>query len=269
MNRTTLTGYIYEKLEQNFSSLSESFASSAPINHFYIDDLLPVEVANKIRNSFPNSEGMKIRKSLRELKFISAQLNAYDPIIEEITFAFQEPKIVNLIEKITRIKALEPDENLYAGGISVMAKDHFLNPHLDNSHDKDRERYRVLNLLYYVSPDWKYENGGNLELWPNGPKNKQITIESKFNRLVVMITNKHSWHSVSPVLVNQSRCCVSNYYFSKVSPENQDYFHVTSFRGRPEQKLRDFALTTDANLRNNIRKFFPNGVKETDHYYKK
>lgn len=150
-----------------------------------------------------------------------------------------------------------------------MAKDHFLNPHLDNSHDKDRERYRVLNLLYYVSPDWKYENGGNLELWPNGPKNKQITIESKFNRLVVMITNKHSWHSVSPVLVNQSRCCVSNYYFSKVSPENQDYFHVTSFRGRPEQKLRDFALTTDANLRNNIRKFFPNGVKETDHYYKK
>lgn len=45
-----------------------------------------------------------------------------------------------------------------------MAKDNFLNPHLGNSHDKDRECYRVLNLLYYVTPNWSHEQGGNLEL---------------------------------------------------------------------------------------------------------
>jgi len=45
-----------------------------------------------------------------------------------------------------------------------MAKENFLNPHLDTSHDKNREMYRVLNLLYYVTPDWSHEQGGKLEL---------------------------------------------------------------------------------------------------------
>lgn len=115
-----------------------------------------------------------------------------------------------LIARITGLEALEPDEQLYAGGISMMVKGHFLNPHVDNSHDKARERYRVLNLLYYVSPGWKRENGGNLELWPDGPKGEQITVESRFNRLAVMITNKNSWHSVSEIRVSEARCCVSN-----------------------------------------------------------
>ena len=45
-----------------------------------------------------------------------------------------------------------PDENLYAGGISLMAKDNFLNPHLDNSHDIKREAYRVLATFSTMSP---------------------------------------------------------------------------------------------------------------------
>ena len=80
-----------------------------------------------------------------------------------------------------------------------MEKSQFLNPHLDNSHDKDRNKWRVLNLLYYVSPDWKQEFGGNLELWPDGMKGRQITLHSKFNRLAVMATHDASWHSVSPI----------------------------------------------------------------------
>ncbi|EGH74806.1 hypothetical protein PSYAR_30109, partial [Pseudomonas syringae pv. aceris str. M302273] len=43
----------------------------------------------------------------------------------------------------------------------------------------------------------------------------QKTIVSAFNRLVVMETNKDSWHSVSAVSVSTARCCVSNYYFPR------------------------------------------------------
>lgn len=150
----------------------------------------------------------------------------------------------------------------------MMAKDHFLNPHLDNSHDKERERYRVLNLLYYVSEDWGMKDGGNLELWPQGSNESQITVESRFNRLAVMITNSQSWHSVSPVKANRLRCRVSNYYFSKHPAEGKGYFHITTFRGRPEQLLRDAALRIDSALRMGVRKLFPKGVVKTDHYYK-
>jgi hypothetical protein len=185
---------------------------------------------------------MKIKRSLRELKFIAAQMNEYTPLLEAAIFAFQDPRLVEIVGRITGLRELEPDEQLYAGGISMMVEGHFLNPHIDNLHDKARDRYRVLNLLYYVSPDWSLANGGNLELWPEGPQGEQITIESRFNRLAVMITHKTSWHSVSQVRVPQSRSCVSNCYFSKNSQEESEYFHVTSFRGRPEQKLRDLVL---------------------------
>ena len=70
------------------------------------------------------------------------------------------PETKSIIVKLFKIKIdnLEFDETLYAGGISLMKNKDFLNPHLDNSHDKDKKKYRRLNLLYYVTPDWKYEN---------------------------------------------------------------------------------------------------------------
>nr|WP_240352240.1 2OG-Fe(II) oxygenase [Chromobacterium alkanivorans] len=134
----------------------------------------------------------------------------------------------------------------------------FLNPHIDNSHDGDRLRYRRLNLLYYVSPEWKIENGGNLELW-NKDKTQPKTITALTNRLAVMETNKTSWHSVSPVVVDRPRCCVSNYYFSKNSPDDTEYFHVTSFTGRPDESIKRFVGTADNALRNFVSKVLKTG----------
>ena len=134
----------------------------------------------------------------------------------------------------------------------------FLNPHIDNSHDGDRQRYRRLNLLYYVSPDWKIENGGNFELW-NDERLNQKTLTALANRLVVMETNKISWHSVSQVQTDRPRCCVSNYYFSKISPDTSDYFHVTSFTGRPEEKIKRIVGFADNALRNLVSKTLKTG----------
>src|SRR5262249_31000090 len=151
--------------------------------------LLPEDEVVRIYRSFPDPSTMGLKKNLREHKYVSAQMNKSDPILEEIIYAFQEPKVVAAVAEITGIKEMQPDTHLYAGGISVMAKDHFLNPHLDNSHDRDRQLYRVLNLLFYVSPDWNSEAGGNLELWDNGPKGSPREITSRFNRLVLMATH--------------------------------------------------------------------------------
>lgn len=269
MNRIEMANHVVARLESALETLTKQWRESGTVSYCYIDDVLPVEVATRIRQAFPKGENMRIRKTLRELKYVAAQMDAYDPILEEALFAFQDPRVVNLVGRITGLQKLVPDELLYAGGISMMSRGHFLNPHLDNSHDKNREFYRVLNLLYYVSPDWQVSNGGNLELWPEGVNGKQITIESRFNRLAIMITNRHSWHSVSPIVADQMRCCVSNYYFSEVPADQLEYFHVTSFRGRPEQPLRDLILRADAILRMAVRKIFPRGAVETKHFYKK
>lgn len=249
--------------------LREDFLKKGQINSFYIDSLLPYELAIEISDSFPARSEMDLKDSIREQKYVSAQLDKHETIISDIIYAFQDEKIVKVISEITGLSDLEPDSELYAGGVSLMAKDNFLNPHLDNSHDRERRRYRVLNLLYYVTPDWKLENGGHLELYDDGKKKDPRVIESKFNRLVVMITNKKSIHGVSPVRVDAERKCVSNYYFSPKPAEKKDYFHVTTFYGRTDETVKSLVLEADGWLRNTIRKFFPKGIVKNKHYYQK
>jgi Rps23 Pro-64 3,4-dihydroxylase Tpa1-like proline 4-hydroxylase len=267
--RKQLADFILKRMETEKEALQAAFKQHGRINSCYIDNLLPEEIARTIYSKFPTPEEMAIHKSMRENKRVAAQMDLYDPLLEEIVFAFQDESIVKICEEITGIEAMQPDEYLYAGGISLMAKGNFLNPHLDNSHDNDRENYRVLNLLYYVTPDWKLENGGNLELWDEGVKGTPRTILSGFNRLALMITNKSSYHSVSKVVADGKRCCISNYYFSKIPAEHQSYFHVTSFYGRPEEAMKGAFLKLDRNLRNFIRKITGKRIVETKHIYRK
>lgn len=270
MNRLELADLILNKLVSEKDRLKTDYHNSkSTIGFFFIDDLLPNEIAMQLYTVFPKPDQMVLKKSLREDKYVAAQMNLYHPLLEEIIYAFQDKRIVDVVGEICEITNPLADEFLYAGGISMMGHNQFLNPHLDNSHDKDRNLWRVLNLLYYVTPNWKEEYGGNLELWPHGLKADQVTIHSKFNRLVVMATHNSSLHSVSPVVHEGYRKCVSNYYFAHEPLLESDRFHVTSFRGRPENKFSDLVLRTDTFLRMCLRKVFKKGIKENPHVYKK
>ncbi|MDR6144215.1 Rps23 Pro-64 3,4-dihydroxylase Tpa1-like proline 4-hydroxylase [Sphingomonas sp. SORGH_AS870] len=270
VNRNTMADFILARLENEKDRIQEMIISSSHgIPYFYIDDVLPLEVTRSIGLAFPAPESMRLKKTIREYKYIAAQMDNYNPILEEAVYAFQDSRIVKLIGEMIGANTLFPDEHLYAGGISLMGEGQYLNPHIDNSHDKDREKWRILNLLFYVSEDWKEENGGNLELWPDGVEGKQITIWSKFNRLAVMGTHDKSWHSVSPIRVNNFRRCVSNYYFSDNPLRDDDNFHVTSFRGRPEQPVIDKILQADTKLRTGIRGILSQGIGNKTHVYRK
>ena len=217
--RKELTRLVAEKLERNQNMLQDAFGESVDqvgVRFCALDDFLPVEEAQRISKAFPPVASMRLLSSLKERKYTSKNFDQYDPILKEITFAIQDEQVIRIVEEITGIKDQQADPTLYAGGLSAMVKGDFLNPHLDNSHDMGRRKYRTLNLLYYTTPEWKLEYGGNLELWNKSVTNR-VTIESRFNRLVLMETNPWSWHSVSPVQVNRIRTCVSNYYYKMSS----------------------------------------------------
>lgn len=269
-SREVIANAILTRLDSTTAhAASKQFAGSRPTQWFSVDDLLPQEMAATIYRSFPQPSEMRERKTLREHKYVASQMDRYDPQAEEALFAFHDPRVVERIAAMTRLPQLQADPMLYAGGISLMMRGNFLNPHLDNSHNNDRSLYRVLNLLYYVSPSWSLDSGGHLELWPRGLENEPKVIPSLFNRLVVMTTGPESWHSVTSVESPDRRCCVSNYYFSPIPIGGTPYFRVTSFRGRPEQPIRDLVLRVDGVLRQAVRRLLPQGVTQTTHVYKK
>jgi Rps23 Pro-64 3,4-dihydroxylase Tpa1-like proline 4-hydroxylase len=238
-NKDYFSELILSKLELQKKNLLNQWSNpeKTQTKHFIVDNLLSEEDCLKIYKSFENKKIIwKVRKSFRESKNTTAQVDNFDSIIPAISDAFQEEKVVDCISKITEIDEIEGDSSLYGSGISSMKKGDFLNPHIDNSHDSKRQSFRRLNLLYYVSPNWSEEKGGNFELWDKKIKNPK-TIISKFNRLIVMETGPNTYHSVNPVLVDETRYCVSSYYFSNKSFNGKKYYHVTSFTGRPNQKI--------------------------------
>lgn len=227
----------------------ESF-NDGNFKYWVIDNLLPEDMAISIARAFPDEEKLRQRDSLREYKRVGVDFDSYDKLMEQITYVFHDAQIVSCIEDLTGFQQMIPDRELYAGGLSSMVNNSFLNPHLDNSHDDSKTQYRVLNLLYYVSEDWKTENGGNLVLFPYGIDKESVTVTSLFNRLVIMETHDKSYHGVSKVKSGVPRRCVSNYYFSKNPTVSYDYNHVTSFYSFPEEKLlKGVALAVDRSLR--------------------
>lgn len=268
LNRPSLASLIADRLERDRDALAAAWKASGPVRHVAIDDLLPDAAAREIAAAFPPPAAMGGYDSLKERKRVGVDMDAYAPVLKEITFAFQDPRVLRATEAITGIATLNADANLYSSGLSAMREGDFLNPHIDNSGNPLLNQYRRINTLYYVTPGWNPAWGGQLELW-DARRANPIALEPRFNRLVLMNTNRTSYHSVRPIrgCGDLTRNCVSNYYFSPESPEGYDYFHVTSFRGRPEQPLRDAWLRFDAWARGVYRKVRPRRAKEIRHKY--
>ena len=237
-----LTDLIVQRLNDNASLLKKEFNREHPIKvarHFALDDLLPADIAERIYAHFPKPSRMHCISNPGKIKLKYSHLKDTHRLLQDINAAIQDPRVVAVIENITGIPHQIPDTSKHAGGISTLLKGYYINPHLDNSHDVEHKRYyRTVNLLYYVSPNWQQHNGGHYEVWDEAIEN-HILVPNQFNRLVVMETNRTSWHAVNPVLCKAPRCCVFNYFFSEHSPEGVDYFFDTSsFRARPEQTIR-------------------------------
>lgn len=262
--RAEFAAAIQQRLEREGERLRADFVAAVPSRHFVVDELLPPDWLRAVALAFPAPQGLLAKRSLRERKRVGVAVDRYDPIVGDLLFAFQAPGVLEAIARATGLQGLSADPTLYASGISVMGRGDFLNPHLDNSHDGEQQRYRVLNLLLYAAPDWRPQHGGNLELWDHD-RRQPHTVPSLFNRLVVMETGPQSWHSVSRVEVDQPRLCVSNYYFAERAGSGGDYRHVTTFAGRPDEPVKRAVLAVDAVARNVLGRVFPGLLRRGPH----
>ncbi len=266
MDQQALGAQIAARLREQSSRLKSFWETSQPVRHCALDDLLPQSIAKLIYDSLPDPSTLMLRESIKERKRVGIKLEDYAPEMSAILLAFQEPEIVAAVAEITGQRGLQADASLYGSGISLMLEGDFLLPHLDNSHDGDGKLYRVLNLLYYVTPDWPESGGGNLELWDKPMKTRK-EVHAKFNRLVLMETHTESVHSVTKVQQPRGmRACISNYYFSTEPSNQKEHVHKTTFFARPEDgAMKKLRLNVEGKTKNLLAKFLGNDVGGTRH----
>lgn len=266
ITRESLAQIIAAHLIENKEGLRKQWLASSPVRHFYLDGLLPQETAARIYQSLPAPQELMLRDSMKERKRVGIKLEDYAPEMEAILFAFQDDAVLKIVSEITGREDLHADASLYGSGISQMMEGDFLLPHLDNSHDGDGQLYRVLNALYYITPDWPENEGGNLELWDKSMK-QRAEVHAKFNRLVMMETHTESVHSVSKVTKPGGvRACISNYYFSAIPADGKEHMHKTTFFARPEDGMgKKIALGVEGALKASLSKLMPNNKSGTKH----
>ena len=190
----------------------------------------------------------------------------YAPEMAAILFAFHDTSVIEVVVEITGLTGLTADASLYGSGISQMMEGDFLLPHLDNSHDGDGKLYRVLNLLYYITPAWPQDMGGNLELWDK-PMKRRKEVHAAFNRLVLMETHTESVHSVTKVIQPDGvRACISNYYFSAEPANHKAHIHKTTFFARPEDgAVKKLQLGLEGSAKKILSRFMRNDKSKTKH----
>ncbi|MBM4317734.1 MAG: 2OG-Fe(II) oxygenase [Deltaproteobacteria bacterium] len=203
---------------QNYKN---EWAESKPFNHIVIDNFLSNRTIEAVVNEFPNFDSgfWRIYNNAIEVKKL---LNHWDKFGAETYKLFNYLNSREFISKLEILTGcdLYADFGLNGGGLHTHKRGGKLNAHLDYSIHPKLKLERRLNLLIYVTPDWKDNWGGFLGLWEkhnqkNAPGKLIKNIAPTFNRAVIFDTTQNSWHGLpEPINCPESitRNSVAVYY---------------------------------------------------------
>ena len=108
MNREQIATHVLKRLEAEKARIIQAYKETSPtIGYFYIDDVLPKSVATAIYEAFPDAKDTTLKKSMREYKHVAAQMDQYDPLLEEAIYAFQDERIVKFFKDASNLRRRE------------------------------------------------------------------------------------------------------------------------------------------------------------------
>jgi hypothetical protein len=180
----------------------DAWVSATPFNHLVVDNFLPRETCESISREFPiiSNEGWHVYENPIEIKKAMNSWDRFGPHTYALFWYLNSRSFIEKLEVLTRC-TLYPDFGLNGGGLHTHRSGGKHNTHLDYSMHPKLPLQRRLNLILYLTPDWREEWGGHLGFWShdaakNGPKDLVVSIPPFFNRAVLFDTTQNSWHGL-------------------------------------------------------------------------
>ena len=114
---------------------------------------------------------------------------------------FGNDKMLDVMKAFAQTDHLMLDYGLNGGGWHMHSKGGNNNVHLDYNLHPKMGMQRKLNIIVYLTKEWKKEWGGGLELWShdketNSPKECVKVVDNIFNRAIIFDTTQNSWHGL-------------------------------------------------------------------------
>lgn len=214
------------------SRLAERFAHARPFRHVMIDDFFSADFCQQLEKGFPafdeklaiNENGVVGGKAVQE------KITRLGPAWETLDKLVQGPEFRQLISDITGIPDLEYDPYYFGGGTHENLHGQSLDAHVDFNFHPVTRQHRRLNLIVYLTREWKDEWGGSIQLHrdPYLPPSQDeiVTITPAFNRCVIFETTEHSWHGFPRIDLPEEKRHVSRrsfalYYYTHSRPREE------------------------------------------------
>jgi Rps23 Pro-64 3,4-dihydroxylase Tpa1-like proline 4-hydroxylase len=205
--------------------ISQAELLKDPIDHIVIDDFYPEELVKILSSEFEDyesdywhiySNSIEEKRTCNQWNLFKSNTYSYfsDILSKEIADVLSEKFAINL----------EADYGLHGGGQHIHSFNGNLNPHLDYSIHPKIKLQRRINAIFYLTDDFKEEDGGHFGLWGNESPEKPGALIKEyspiFNRIVIFNTSQNSWHGLSRLYSPQSnkyRKSLASYYVSEPS----------------------------------------------------
>lgn len=234
-------------------ALRTQFQNAKPVPWFKIDNFLKPQFAETCAAAFPTYDqvqkmGVTFTNINEKGKFQVVDSKLFPQPLKQLEEALNGREFLELMEYVTGMPNLLPDEKLVGGGLHATGARGHLDVHLDFNMLKDRQLHRRLNILVYLNPGWKEDWGGEFELWDEEVQVRHHHFLPVFNRCVMFETNDVSFHGVNAVKCppGEARKSFAAYYYTKEAPPHfSGEFHDTIFKARPDEKLKSVMMPVE------------------------
>lgn len=236
----------YRRFNSALQEWQKSYSTADPFPHIVIDNFLAAPVFEALVEQMPTGAQEMRRKprsaalddgrpaQLGKRNFAEGEV---EPLLQLLFWQLNSGTFLSWLERLTGIKKLIADPQLRGAGIHMTERGGLLRVHADFNRHPMYDLDRRINFLLYMTPDWREEYGGHLELWDRDVTECRQRLLPVANRCVIFSTSSTSFHGHPEALTCPDgvyRRSLAMYYYTNGRPvEEQQEQHATLWPNLP------------------------------------
>lgn len=224
---------------EHIEQYKEEFQASKPFHHIILDDFLTTEVAEKLSSFFPEDRLFnKRKKDKHENKLEGDQFELYHSAFNHLKDEIAKPEFSEFIRQVTGIEGTFITNDGFGVGIQKGKKGSFEDVHIDFNIHPEKDVQRRLNLQLYLTPRWKPEWNGAVEMWNDCVSKCKKAVSCRFNRALIFEVKDTSYYGYTKPLDcpdTVERRMFSATFYTKKETENIK-FHDTIYAEHQDEK---------------------------------
>ena len=203
--------------DNEIEALRVEFNEAEPFPHLAVRDFVKLS-PESVLASFPPPDWAGWRRfqdAYQTSKMFCQDIERIPHIPATMIQELSSPAFLAFLQTVTGIPKLLPDPYLEGAGLHLSGSGGILKPHTDFHSYLKLNLYRRINVLVYLTPGWREEFGGCLELYKKGSETPVRSIVPEWGTCVVFRTDDRSVHGFSkPIAEGQWRRSIALYYYT-------------------------------------------------------